>query len=316
MRHPEVLARLTRRRTRRRTSYARRGRPRRPCACAPCCPLVVRKLTEPLELGGLRAPGGVDRRAVHLPRAPAPRRVPRPARVPPRALPRAPAPGTYTWIPFGGGVRRCLGASFALFEMKVVLQALVARLHLSAAEPRAERVTRRAITLSPSRAARLVVARVRPAPHARRSARPPPRPPYDPAAHAQGEAGGHARAPAALRGARCSRGAASSGVDRRGRGGRRASPRARSTRTSRARRSCSWRCSTSASPSGVAAIDSAPRRRTRSPRTQARAGGGDFARYLTADPEWQRLFFEFAAHAGRDERFREELVPAIAACAR
>ena len=33
-------------------------------------------------------------------------------------------PGTYTWIPFGGGVRRCLGASFAQFEMKVVLREL------------------------------------------------------------------------------------------------------------------------------------------------------------------------------------------------
>jgi AcrR family transcriptional regulator len=44
------------------------------------------------------------------------------------------------------------------------------------------------------------------------------------------------------------------------------------------------------------------------PEDQLRAGGGDFAQYLTADPEWQRLFFEMAAHAGRDERFREALV--------
>jgi AcrR family transcriptional regulator len=44
------------------------------------------------------------------------------------------------------------------------------------------------------------------------------------------------------------------------------------------------------------------------PEDQLRAGGGDFAAYLTADPEWQRLFFEMAAHAGRDERFRKALV--------
>jgi AcrR family transcriptional regulator len=44
------------------------------------------------------------------------------------------------------------------------------------------------------------------------------------------------------------------------------------------------------------------------PEDQVRAGGGDFAAYLTADPEWQRLFFEMAAHAARDERFREALV--------
>jgi AcrR family transcriptional regulator len=41
---------------------------------------------------------------------------------------------------------------------------------------------------------------------------------------------------------------------------------------------------------------------------QARAAGEDFARYLSADPDWQRLFFEFVAHAVRDEHFRAELV--------
>jgi AcrR family transcriptional regulator len=44
------------------------------------------------------------------------------------------------------------------------------------------------------------------------------------------------------------------------------------------------------------------------PEDQARQAGVDFARYVTADPEWQRLFFEFAAHAGRSPEFREELV--------
>jgi AcrR family transcriptional regulator len=41
---------------------------------------------------------------------------------------------------------------------------------------------------------------------------------------------------------------------------------------------------------------------------QAREAGADFARYLAADPEWQRLFFEFAAYAARNEDFRQELV--------
>jgi AcrR family transcriptional regulator len=44
------------------------------------------------------------------------------------------------------------------------------------------------------------------------------------------------------------------------------------------------------------------------PEAQAHRAGVDFARYLAADPEWQRLFFEFAAHAGRSPDFREELV--------
>jgi AcrR family transcriptional regulator len=41
---------------------------------------------------------------------------------------------------------------------------------------------------------------------------------------------------------------------------------------------------------------------------KAREAGADFARYLAADPEWQRLFFEFAAYAARNEDFRQELV--------
>ncbi len=45
-----------------------------------------------------------------------------------------------------------------------------------------------------------------------------------------------------------------------------------------------------------------------SPEEQARQAGTDFSRAIAADPEWERLFFEFAAHAGRDERFRVELV--------
>ena len=44
------------------------------------------------------------------------------------------------------------------------------------------------------------------------------------------------------------------------------------------------------------------------PEEQARQAGTDFSRSIAADPEWERLFFEFAAHAGRDEQFREELV--------
>ncbi|HEY2600040.1 MAG TPA: TetR family transcriptional regulator [Thermoleophilaceae bacterium] len=44
------------------------------------------------------------------------------------------------------------------------------------------------------------------------------------------------------------------------------------------------------------------------PEEQARQAGADFSRAIAADPEWERLFFEFAAHAGRNEEFRKELV--------
>jgi cytochrome P450 len=58
-------------------------------------------------------------------------------------------PGTYTWIPFGGGRRRCLGASFALLEMKIVLRAVLAQHDLATAAGAAEPTRRRSITFSP-----------------------------------------------------------------------------------------------------------------------------------------------------------------------
>jgi cytochrome P450 len=65
-------------------------------------------------------------------------------------------PGTYTWIPFGGGRRRCLGGSFAMLEMKVALRAALRRYTIEpAAEPESTR--RRAITISPRRGARTVL---------------------------------------------------------------------------------------------------------------------------------------------------------------
>jgi cytochrome P450 len=69
-------------------------------------------------------------------------------------------PATYSWIPFGGGVRRCLGASFAEFEMRVVLSAVLRRCDLRAASRRPERIARRNITFSPRRGTRVVATRV------------------------------------------------------------------------------------------------------------------------------------------------------------
>jgi cytochrome P450 len=67
------------------------------------------------------------------------------------------APGTYTWIPFGGGRRRCLGASFAIQEMKIVLRVALSRFELAAAGPRPERTGRRSITFSPADGATVVL---------------------------------------------------------------------------------------------------------------------------------------------------------------
>ncbi len=58
-------------------------------------------------------------------------------------------PGTYTWIPFGGGRRRCLGASFAILEMKAVLRTVFATAELAPAANGAELSRRRQITITP-----------------------------------------------------------------------------------------------------------------------------------------------------------------------
>ncbi|MEZ5076603.1 MAG: cytochrome P450 [Solirubrobacterales bacterium] len=67
------------------------------------------------------------------------------------------APDTYAWIPFGGGVRRCLGASFAEFEMRIVLREVLTRCELRKASPEPEKTGRRNITLSPRGGTPIVV---------------------------------------------------------------------------------------------------------------------------------------------------------------
>jgi len=124
----------------------------------PILALVLRRLTEPMEIGGRSLPAGVNLApCIYLVH----RRAdvyPEPLAFRPERFLEQPA-GTYTWIPFGGGVRRCLGASFALFEMKVVLREVVTRLGLRARDPRPERITRRAITLVPERGGEVVAER-------------------------------------------------------------------------------------------------------------------------------------------------------------
>jgi cytochrome P450 len=121
----------------------------------PVVPAVARKLKAPMELGGYELPEGVfvvpsiyltHRRADIYPD---------PLAFKPERFIDSP-PANYEYLPFGGGVRRCLGASFALFEMKVVLGTILASARLRAADPRPESITRRSITFAPSSGGRIV----------------------------------------------------------------------------------------------------------------------------------------------------------------
>jgi cytochrome P450 len=123
----------------------------------PVIALVLRKLVEPMEIGGRMLPAGVSvAPSIYLVHR-NPEIYPEPERFRPERFIEQPA-GTYTWIPFGGGVRRCLGASFAEFEMSVVLRELVARRKLSPVGG-PEHSVRSTITNVPNRGAEVLVAR-------------------------------------------------------------------------------------------------------------------------------------------------------------
>jgi cytochrome P450 len=72
-------------------------------------------------------------------------------------------PGTYEWIPFGGGTRRCLGAALAMAEQRVVLREMTERLDIEAVEERPERPKHRNVTMIPAHGGRVVVRARRPA---------------------------------------------------------------------------------------------------------------------------------------------------------
>jgi cytochrome P450 len=121
----------------------------------PVVPIAGRRLVTDLEADGVRIPAGTDvTPAIWLAHT-RPETYPDPyAFRPERFLDRPPS--TYTWIPYGGGVRRCLGAAFAEMEMRVVLGVILRRFELRPASPRAERVARRNVTFSPRHGTRIV----------------------------------------------------------------------------------------------------------------------------------------------------------------
>jgi cytochrome P450 family 135 len=152
-RHPDVLARLARELGGDDDPYLR-AVIAESLRLRPVVPLAGRRLTSELRADGLVLPAGTDvTPAIWLAHT-RPDAYPEPyAFRPERFLDRPPA--TYAWVPFGGGVRRCLGAAFAEMEIRVVLSTILRRRALRPAARQAERVARRNVTFSPRHGTRI-----------------------------------------------------------------------------------------------------------------------------------------------------------------
>lgn len=126
----------------------------------PVIPMVGRKLTAPLSLGGYELPAGVVvAPSIYLTHR-NPELYPDPeAFRPERFLGARIDP--YAWLPFGGGIRRCLGMSFALYELKVVAATLFSEMRLELAQATPVRTVRRSITFAPEHGTRIVARRGR-----------------------------------------------------------------------------------------------------------------------------------------------------------
>jgi cytochrome P450 len=66
-------------------------------------------------------------------------------------------PGTYEWIPFGGGIRRCLGAALAMAEQQIVLEEMTRRLDIEPVDPEPEHARHRNVTMIPSEGAKVII---------------------------------------------------------------------------------------------------------------------------------------------------------------
>src|SRR5215217_6831863 len=121
----------------------------------PVLSITPRKVVAPFAIGGWTLPPGVHVTPCLYLAHRRPERWPDPTAFrPERFLDGAPAP--YSWLPFGGGTRRCLGAAFATMELHEVLRAVVRRFDLRPDRPAGERMRRRGVTLAPSRGGRVV----------------------------------------------------------------------------------------------------------------------------------------------------------------
>ena len=122
----------------------------------PVVPFTGRLLRQDSELGGYALPSGtVILVGIYLAHTRADNYPDPFAFRPERFLGDSP-PETYSWIPFGGGTRRCIGAAFAELEMRVAIETILSLVDLRPASPRPEKPVRRNVTLSPANGSRVI----------------------------------------------------------------------------------------------------------------------------------------------------------------
>jgi cytochrome P450 family 135 len=125
----------------------------------PAVPLVMRRLIEPMELGGYMLPvGTIVAPCIYLMH----RRgdiYPEPLEFEPERFLGGADAGAYTWIPFGGGVRRCVAASFAQLEIKRVIEVVLRELELRPASDGDEEAARSSVSFAPGGGARVIATR-------------------------------------------------------------------------------------------------------------------------------------------------------------
>jgi cytochrome P450 len=163
LRHPEKLARLQEEVLAGEDDAYMDAVVKETLRLCPPVPVVVRRLLEPMELGGYELPAGTTvapcvyliHRNEEI--------YPQPRHFLPERFLESP-PGTYTWIPFGGGTRRCLAASYAEMEMKRVLRTVLGEVDLRPADSDSEHARRSAISFSPDKRGRVVAEPRTPAP--------------------------------------------------------------------------------------------------------------------------------------------------------
>jgi cytochrome P450 family 135 len=164
LRHPSKLARLREEVLRDEGDEYLDATVKETLRLCPAVPLVMRRLIEPMELGGYMLPEGTIV-------APCIYRMHRRADIyakplefqPERFLEGADA-GAYTWIPFGGGVRRCVAASFAQLEIKRVIEVVLREFTLRPVETSSEGAARSSVSFAPGGGARVIASRRTPGP--------------------------------------------------------------------------------------------------------------------------------------------------------